>query len=102
MVLRFGSGAEALAWGILFVVMPLSGVFYPVEALPGFLRPVAVVLPTTYAFEAGRRLLDGGPIPWDQIGLAALTSLLMGAVAVAFLVQMLKLFRQRGYITRYS
>ena len=30
-VLRFGTGAEALAWGIMFVVMPLSGVFYPVE-----------------------------------------------------------------------
>jgi len=26
-VFRFGSGAEALAWGILFAVLPLSGVF---------------------------------------------------------------------------
>ena len=30
LVLRFGQSAEVLAWGILFVVMPLSGVFYPV------------------------------------------------------------------------
>ena len=102
MVLRFGSGAEALAWGVLFVVMPVSGVFYPVEALPGFLRPVSAVLPTTYAFEAGRQLLDGGKLPWDQMGLAALTSVTMGAVVIAFLVRMLKLFRERGYITRYS
>ena len=34
LVLRFGTGAEALAWGILFVVMPLSGVFYPVRVAP--------------------------------------------------------------------
>ena len=33
-VLRMGSGAEALAWGVMFVVLPLSGVFYPVDALP--------------------------------------------------------------------
>ena len=33
-MLRFGSGAEALAWGVMFVVMPLSGIFYPVESLP--------------------------------------------------------------------
>ncbi len=31
LVLRFGSGAEALVWGVLFVVMPLSGTFYPVR-----------------------------------------------------------------------
>src|SRR2546430_5720467 len=52
LVLRFGSGAEALAWGILFVVMPLSGTFYPVSALPGLLRPIGEVLPTTHALAA--------------------------------------------------
>ncbi len=41
LVLRFGAGAEAFAWGILFVVMPLSGAFYPVEALPSVLHPLA-------------------------------------------------------------
>jgi len=102
MVLRFGAGAEALAWGILFVVMPLSGVFYPVDALPALLRPVAVVLPTTYAFEAGRELLNGGAVPWEQIGLAAITSLIMAVTVIAFLAAMLRLFRKRGYITRYS
>jgi ABC-2 type transport system permease protein len=49
LVLRFGSGAEVLAWGILFVVTPLSGVFYPVSALPAVLRPIAQALPTTHA-----------------------------------------------------
>ena len=102
MVLRFGAGAEALAWGILFVIMPLSGVFYPVEALPGLLRPVAAVLPTTYAFAAGRELLDGGGVPWDQIGLAVATSVVLTVVVLAYLLWMLRLFRERGYITRYS
>jgi ABC-2 type transport system permease protein len=54
LILRFGNGAEALAWGIMFVVMPLGGVFYPVEALPAFVRPVSQLLPTTHAFAAGR------------------------------------------------
>ena len=39
-VLRFGAGAEALAWGVMFVVLPLSGVFYPVDALPTVLQPI--------------------------------------------------------------
>jgi len=101
LVLRFGTGAEALAWGILFVVMPLSGVFYPVGALPGFLRPVAALLPTTHAFAAARELLDGGPAPWRELGLATLTTLLATAAAMAFVVRMLKVFRRRGYISRH-
>ena len=102
MVLRFGSGAEALAWGILFVVMPLSGTFYPVESLPGALQPVSLVLPTTHAFAAARAVLDGQGIPWDTLGLAGLTTVLALGAAVAFVRAMLATFRRRGYVTRYS
>jgi ABC-2 type transport system permease protein len=102
MVLRFGTGAEALAWGILFVVMPLSGVFYPVKSLPGVLQPVSLVLPTTHAFAAARTVIDGSGTPWGTLGLAALTTLLMLVASVAFVRQMLKTFRKRGYVTRYS
>ena len=102
LMLRFGNGAEALAWGIMFVVMPLGGVFYPVEALPGFIRPVAELLPTTHAFAAGRELIDGGPVPWDELGQAAVGTVVATAAALAFLAWMLRLFRRRGYVTRYT
>ena len=101
LVLRFGSGAEALAWGILFAVMPLSGVFYPVDALPGVLQPVAAVLPPTHAFAAGRALLHDTGMPWRELWLAGLTTLVAAAAAVCFLAWMLRVFRSRGYITRY-
>jgi ABC-2 type transport system permease protein len=102
LILRFGNGAEALAWGIMFVVMPLGGVFYPVEALPGFIRPVSALLPTTHAFAAGRELIDGGPMPWGQLALASAGTLVAAAGALAFVAWMLRLFRRRGYVTRYS
>jgi ABC-2 type transport system permease protein len=102
MVLRFGTGAEALAWGILFVVMPLSGVFYPVDALPVVLRPISLALPTTHAFAVGREVVAGDGIDWAQLGLAWLAALVLVALALWFVTAMLRLFRQRGYITRYS
>jgi ABC-2 type transport system permease protein len=102
LMLRFGNGAEALAWGIMFLVMPLGGVFYPVEALPPFIRPISELLPTTHAFAAGRELIDGGPMPWGELGLAAAGTLLGTVAALAFLAWMLRLFRRRGYVTRYS
>ncbi len=102
LVLRFGSGAEALAWGILFLVMPLSGVFYPVPALPGLLQPIARLLPTTHAFAAVRALLDGRGMEWRELGLAAFGAGVLTIAAMLFLAKMLALFRTRGYITRYS
>jgi ABC-2 type transport system permease protein len=102
LVLRFGSGAEALAWGILFVVMPLSGVFYPVRSLPWLLRPLAQALPTTHAFNAGRAVMDGRTLPWSQLGIAAGTTVVAAFIGLAFVTRMLATFRTRGYITRYS
>ncbi|MET9290899.1 ABC transporter permease [Streptomyces sp. NPDC003077] len=102
LVLRYGSGAEALAWGALSVVMPLSGVFYPVSTLPGVLRPVAEVLPTTHAFAAGRALASGQGMPWRELGLAAGGTAVLLVLALVFLGRMLAAFRRRGLVTRYS
>jgi ABC-2 type transport system permease protein len=101
-VLRYGSGAEALVWGILFVLMPLSGTFFPVAALPGPLQPVAQALPTTHAFTAARLLVDGGAFPWHELFVSAVLTAVSGAAAMYYVTSMLRLFRRRGYVTRYS
>jgi len=102
LVLRFGQSAEVMAWGILFVVMPLSGIFYPVDALPAVLQPLAVALPTTHAFAALRAVLDGDPMPWDQLAIAAAGCIGVALAGLWFVSHMLKTFRRRGYITRFS
>ncbi|WP_371501450.1 ABC transporter permease [Kitasatospora sp. NBC_00374] len=102
LVLRYGSGAEALVWGALSVVMPLSGVFYPVSTLPAPLRPVAEALSTTHVFAVGRALAAGHGMPWRELALATGgTALLLGAGMLG-LARMLRSFRRRGLITRYS
>jgi ABC-2 type transport system permease protein len=101
-VLRFGNGAEILAWGLLFVIVALSGAFYPVSAIPGPLQPVSQVLPSTHVFEAARTILDGDPLPWYRLGYAAAGLAVFAPLAVLYLRHMLRLFRTRGYITRYT
>src|SRR6266550_2471923 len=102
LVLRFGTGAEALAWGVMFVLLPLSGVFYPTDALPTVLQPIALLLPTTHAFTALRSLVDGNGNDWGQLALAAVGALVLLALSMWFLVTMLRIFRKRGYVTRYT
>jgi ABC-2 type transport system permease protein len=101
-ILRVGQGAEILAWGLIAMVMPLSGVFYPVTALPGVLQPVAAILPTTHAFAAARDVVSGHPLPWDQLALAAIGSVVTAVLAAAFVTRMLRVFRSRGFISRHT
>lgn len=56
-VLRNGMGAESMAWTIMFLLLPLACVYYPVAVLPVWLQPVAWALPPTYVFEGMRALL---------------------------------------------
>ncbi len=56
-VLRNGMGAESMAWTIMFLLLPLTCVYYPVSVLPGWLQAVSWMLPPTYVFEGMRALL---------------------------------------------
>ena len=101
LVLRFGTGAEALAWGVMFVLLPLSGVFYPTDALPAFCDRSPTAADDARVRRAAR-LVDRRPLNWAQVGIAGDRIGRAARARVGFLVQMLKTFRRRGYITRYT
>ena len=48
------------------------------------------------------RLLQGHAMPWGEITLAAVGCLIFAVLALAFLLHMLRVFRQRGYVTRFA
>jgi ABC-2 type transport system permease protein len=102
LILRFGQSAEILTWGLNYVVLAISGVFFPVEALPPGLRSLAQLLPTTHAFAAARAVLDGNGVPWQRLGFSAIGTVGTIGLSMWFGATMLKVFRARGFITRYS
>lgn len=102
LILRFGQSAEILTWGLNYVVLAVSGVFFPVEALPPGLRDFAEFLPTTHAFAAARAVLDGDGVPWQRLGLSTIGTAAALALSVWFGARMLGVFRSRGFVTRYS
>jgi ABC-2 type transport system permease protein len=57
LVLRNGLGAESIVWTLMFGILPLACVYYPVTVLPHWLQVVAWALPPTYVFEGMRGLL---------------------------------------------
>ncbi|MFO1283092.1 MAG: ABC transporter permease [Burkholderiales bacterium] len=70
LVLEWGLGAEELAWAAIFLVMPVSGVYYPVSVLPGWLQGVAAAIPSSHLFEGMRAVLLQGVVPWQALATA--------------------------------
>lgn len=56
LVLRYGLGAENLAWAAVFALAPVSGIYYPISVLPHWLQIIAHALPAAYVFSAMRAL----------------------------------------------
>jgi len=56
-VLRYGLGAEGMAWFLVFALQPISGVYYPIKILPVWLQHVAFFLPSSHVFEGMRAVL---------------------------------------------
>jgi len=73
-----GAQLGFVAQGLLLVV---SGVYYPVDILPGWMQAVAVISPATYALDGVRAaILEGAGVSdlWGELG----ALVLIGVVAV--------------------
>lgn len=57
MLLRYGLGAEELAWAAIFLIAPVSGVYYPIAVLSAPLQAIAYALPAAHVFEGMRGVL---------------------------------------------
>jgi ABC-2 type transport system permease protein len=71
MIMRLGLGAEELAWASIFVVAPVSGVYYPIAVLPGWMQAIARATPSAHVFEGMRGVLVDGVFRWDALWTAA-------------------------------
>jgi ABC-2 type transport system permease protein len=81
LIFRFTTRIQALTWSFTGFLMPISCVFYPLSALPKYLRPFAWALPSTHAFEGMRSVIAGNKIPMAQFewGLALNALYFVGA-----------------------
>jgi ABC-2 type transport system permease protein len=96
LVVRNGMGAESLAWTLVFILLPLACVYYPVSVLPAWLQPVAWLLPPTYVFEGMRALMFDKVFRADlMLEALAINAVLFVAAIVGF-VALLNSARSAG------
>ena len=98
LVLRYGLGAESLAWFLIFALAPFSCVYYPLSILPDWLEPVAAVLPSAQVFEGMRALLVDGVFSGDHMMRASLLNIGWIAVGIGTFLAFLRSARIRGLL----
>ena len=98
LVLRFGMGAESLCWLGIFLVGPISGIYYPIATLPGWLRPVAWALPSAHVFEGMRGVLFEQVFRVDLFAAAVALNLVYLALSWAFFLFMFHTAREKGLL----
>ena len=101
LTLQYGDRAEVFSWGTLVLLMPLSGVFYPVESLPPVLQAVARAIPLTHVFDAVRIGIEDGEVAWAQLAVAASGTAVIAAASTWFVAHQLRRFRRDGWVTRF-
>jgi ABC-2 type transport system permease protein len=98
LVLRYGLGAENLAWVAIFAVAPVSGIYYPVAVLPDWLQVVAHLLPASYVFEGMRAVLFEHSFRADLFVRAVGLNVLYLGLGVAVFLGVFRAARRRGLL----
>lgn len=98
LVLRVGLGAESIAWAAIFLVAPISAIYYPVSVLPEWLQWLAWCLPMAPVFEGMRAILLDGVFRLDLLVHAVVLDLVFLAVGSATFFYAFYVARKRGLL----
>lgn len=100
LIMRFGQEAEVLAWSMVFLFQPISCVFYPMEVLPAWLKPVALANPAAHIFEGMRAVLTSGTAPLTSLAWAAILNVVLVAVVIAWFYRTFAYCKEQGLLVR--
>ncbi len=100
LIMRFGQEAEVLAWSMVFLFQPISCVFYPMDVLPVWLKPVAWANPAAHVFEGMRGVLSQSGQPVEHLGWAVGLNILLLTAMIAWFHRTFAYCRNQGLLVR--
>lgn len=100
LIFRYTTRIQGLAWSFAGLLQPVSCVFYPITALPGVLRGVAWMLPTSHSFEGMREVLAGRGFSPEHFWLGLGLNAAYFVIAVFFFRWIFEKARSRGLLVK--
>jgi ABC-2 type transport system permease protein len=100
LIVRWGHGAESMAWAIPFMVQPFACVFYPMEILPAWMKAVAWMFPPAHVFEGMRGSILHGGFDFRQFGIALGLNAIYLTLAGWLFASVLRTAREKGLLVK--
>lgn len=98
LLMRYGLGAESIAWFAIFAVAPFSAIYYPLSVMPEWLQWIAGILPSTHVFEGMRAVLVDETFRTDLLLNAVALNAAYLTVSVVVFLRFFRSARERGLI----
>lgn len=99
LILRFGTGFQALSWTLSVAISPFSAIYYPLAILPEWAQVIAKLLPTTYVFEGMREVINTGTLDVGKLGMSFILNVIYLILTAVFMYLSFKNRLKRGLLT---
>jgi len=100
LIFRFGTRVQALSWGLIFLLQPLTATLFPVKILPLQLQYLALIFPPTYIFEAARANLANSSIQWGYVLIASGMNITYFVISAFVFKELYKRSRKSGQFVK--
>lgn len=100
-IMRVGTKVETLAWTFGAVLMPFSGVYYPIATLPHWVQLISKFIPASYIFENARLFVSKGYVNWPEIGISFILNCVYFMFALLFLFFSFEKAKEKGLINAH-
>jgi ABC-2 type transport system permease protein len=98
LVLRYGHAFEELAWAIIFILLPFSCVYYPLDSLPPIMQKISVIFPPAHIFESMRDILINDLVRYDLIKNIILLNVIYLMGSIFFFLKIISISRKKGLL----
>ena len=99
-VMRYSTRVQSVTWSVTGFLLPISCVFFPIAALPAFLKPVSRLLPTAQSFEGIRSVIGGSAFPWWNLSSGVALAIIWTVGATAFFDRIVRQARGLGLLVK--
>lgn len=101
LILRYGTRVQTLAWSMVAVISPFSGIYYPISILPPWAQKIASILPSSYIFEGAREVLSKGHVDPNKLFISFILNCLYLVLAIIFLKRSFRSVLNKGLVKVY-
>ena len=102
LVLRYGQSFEELAWAFIFLLLPFSCVYYPLESLPQSIQFIANLIPPVHIFEGMRSIIMFEYVDYGLLQKAFFLNLLYLMSSTFFFNWMIDLSKKNGKLMNFG